>query len=130
MIRKFKPEDIDNIMDIWLSANIDAHSFIPEDYFINNLSQVKTQIEQAEIYVYESGGVPAGFIGLTESYIAGLFVKKCMRSNGIGSALLDTVLKTHSRLSLSVYSRNKSAVDFYLTYRPRHRYGRIHNGIL
>ena len=45
-------------------------------------------------------------------YIAGLFVKKECRGQGIGRQLIDTV-KRKKRLSLHVYERNAGAVAFY-----------------
>ena len=36
MIRKFKEEDINSIMEIWLNENIKAHNLIPEEYWKNN----------------------------------------------------------------------------------------------
>ena len=33
MIRKMKPADLDAIMEIWLSSNLDAHSFVGRQYW-------------------------------------------------------------------------------------------------
>ena len=33
MIRKMKSTDLDKVMDIWLFSNIQAHDFIPEEYW-------------------------------------------------------------------------------------------------
>ncbi len=33
MIRKFEDKDIDDIMQIWESANIKAHNFISNEYW-------------------------------------------------------------------------------------------------
>ena len=33
MIRKFTPADIEVLMEIWLQANCQAHSFIPPSYW-------------------------------------------------------------------------------------------------
>lgn len=37
MIRNAKETDIDEIMDIWLNSNIDAHSFVPKEYWVEIL---------------------------------------------------------------------------------------------
>lgn len=113
MIRKFYDNDIMRIMTIWLEANIDAHDFITPNYWKEKYNEVKSMILQAEVYVYESNGIIKGFIGLDGDYIAGIFVDKPYRANGIGTSLLNFVKERRNRLALSVYERNKSAVRFY-----------------
>lgn len=113
MIRKFKNDDLLDIMEIWLNANIDAHSFISADYWKNNFDTVKQLIPQAEVFVYEEDGNVLGFIGLMDEYIAGIFVDKLKRSNGIGFSLLHMAKEKKNRLVLSVYSKNERAIQFY-----------------
>jgi len=33
MVRKFKTQDIDEVMEIWLDTNIKAHDFIDKNYW-------------------------------------------------------------------------------------------------
>lgn len=70
---------------------------------------------QAEVLVHvdEDTGRIDGFIGLTDDYIAGIFVKDDAQSKGIGKQLLDQVKRTRSQLSLHVYQMNMRAVRFY-----------------
>lgn len=114
MIRKFKDTDMDAVMAIWLNANIGAHSFIDTEYWKKHFGAVKEMIPQAEIYISENSHVVDGFIGLTEDYIAGIFVDQQSRAKGIGSELLDYAKRKRERLSLQVYKKNVSAVNFYL----------------
>ena len=113
MIRKFQNTDIEQVMKIWLCGNEDAHSFIPKDYWKSNYSMVQEQLLQAEVYVYEAEGTVQGFIGIQENYLAGIFVKKEVRSTGIGKQLLDYVKAIHPTLTLNVYQRNRRALEFY-----------------
>lgn len=113
MIRTFQTADAKRVMRIWLNGNEDAHPFIPKDYWESNYPMVEEQLLQAEIFVYEIQGEIQGFIGIVDSYIAGIFVDKLYRSHGIGKRLLDYAKQTHSRLSLSVYQRNERAAAFY-----------------
>lgn len=78
MIRAVKENDLSAVMQIWLDINIKAHSFISKHYWMDNYDMVKKILPQAEIYVYENNGTKEieGFIGLTDNYIAGLFVKE------------------------------------------------------
>lgn len=116
MIRKFMESDLSAVMQIWLDSNIKAHNFIPKSYWLENFDMVKKLLPQAEIYVYEDDGTKQteGFIGLTDNYIAGLFVKEDMQSKGIGKQLLDHAKGEKSNLSLNVYKKNTRAVHFYL----------------
>lgn len=115
MIRKFEAEDIDEVSSIWLSANVEAHDFIPESYWRENFDMVCEMLPQAELYVYcdDSTEKIAGFIGMNEEHIEGIFVKAEMRSNGIGKALLNFAKTKKERLSLNVYQKNSRAVSFY-----------------
>lgn len=113
MIRKFKNQDLDKIMELWLNTNISAHSFIEKQYWKSNFDEVKRMMPQAEIYVYEENGDIQGFIGLMNEYIAGIFVSSQHQSKGIGKMLLDYAKKKRDRLDLSVYQENEKAVRFY-----------------
>lgn len=113
MIRKLKTADLDKIMSIWLNANIEAHSFIAAEYWKEHFEAVKKMIPQAEVFVSERDDGINGFIGLSRTYVEGIFVDKAARSKGIGSELLDFVKKDRARLSLKVYKKNESAVQFY-----------------
>ena len=86
MIRVCQNDDMDTLMQIWLDANLCAHAFIPKTYWTDHYEQVKNMLPQAELYVYEEerSGEIKGFIGLTDDYIAGIFVKSQFRSKGIG----------------------------------------------
>lgn len=114
MIRKFQAADIEQVMQIWLNGNIGAHPFIPQKYWEDNFDMVQEQMAKADVTVCESAGEILGFIGLVDSYIAGIFVDENHRSLGIGKQLLDYAKRAHTRLSLSVYVKNERAEAFYL----------------
>lgn len=113
MIRKFEKNDIDGVMQIWLSGNLDAHSFISDEYWKSNYNLVQEQIQQADIFVYEDNSRIYGFIGIVEGYIAGIFVDKDYRNHGIGKMLIEYVKQYYDVLTLNVYRKNERAVSFY-----------------
>lgn len=115
MIRVFKENDISVVMQIWLDTNIKTHSFISKCYWMDNYDMVKKILPQAEIYVYEDNitNQIEGFIGLTDNYIAGLFVKEGVQSKGIGKQLLNYAKGIKSNMRLSVYNKNIRAIKFY-----------------
>ena len=106
MIRKMKLTDLDKVMDIWLFSNIQAHDFIPEEYWRSNWQQVRPCFRRRKLYVYEKDDDIRGFIGMMENYIAGIFVDEKFRSCGIGRELLDYAkIREKKKLSLSVYKK-------------------------
>ena len=101
-------------MHIWLNANLQAHGFIPADYWKSHFEQVKQLLPDAKLYIYEEfPASPCGFIGMSGDYIAGIFVKDSARSQGIGKQLLDYIKADRQRLTLKVYEKNKRALQFY-----------------
>lgn len=114
MIRDFHPDDLNAVMELWLSANLQAHDFIAPAYWKENFDMVKGMLPQAEILVWEQNGCLLGFLGMTDDYIAGVFVDSAARSKGIGKALLEQAKQRHSHLALHVYEKNQRAVNFYL----------------
>lgn len=113
MIRKMQSADLNCVSQIWLNTNISSHNFIHEDYWKSNYTEVKSLLSKAEIYVYEDRSEIFGFIGLNGNYIEGVFVSEKMQSKGIGTELLNFVKSANSKLSLNVYKKNKTAVNFY-----------------
>lgn len=115
MIRKFESRNLDAVMQIWLHSNLDAHAFIPADFWTDHFEMVRDILPQAELYVHENEATRQidGFIGLSESHIEGIFVAKSARSKGIGKALLEYAKSRKPRLTLSVYQKNERAIAFY-----------------
>lgn len=113
MIRRLQKADTERIMQIWLNGNVDAHPFIPKDYWQSNYAMVQKQLLQADVFVYEMYGEIQGFIGIVDHYIAGIFVDKKYRSLGVGKQLLSDAKQKYMNLSLSVYQKNTKAVAFY-----------------
>lgn len=114
MIRKLQQADMEQVMEIWLWGNLDAHPFIPGEYWRSNLRMVQEQLPQAEVYVYAAGEWVQGFVGVVEGYIAGIFVDGKCRSTGIGRQLLNHVKERYPTLTLGVYQKNCRAVAFYI----------------
>ncbi|MHC9537355.1 GNAT family N-acetyltransferase [Dellaglioa sp. BT-FLS60] len=114
MIRQATNADIEKIIQLWYEVNIEAHYFIAKDYWTSHFDDVKKMLPLAELYVYEQKGKIVGFIGLDNTYISGIFVSSNAQSNGIGKELLDEVKKKKTELSLTVYQKNKRAINFYL----------------
>lgn len=113
MIRRFEKNDINAVMQIWKHENIKAHSFISKEYWENNYNYVKEILPNAEIYVYILNEGIVGFIGLNENYIEGIFVDTSTQRHGVGTSLLNKAKENRNDLTLSVYKKNRNAINFY-----------------
>ncbi len=113
MIRKFRTDDLEQVMGLWLATNISAHDFISAKYWHANYALVKKMLPQANIWVYEKNNEIWGFIRLQDTYIAGIFVADKAQGKGIGSELLAKAKQQKSQLSLAVYTKNERALNFY-----------------
>jgi ribosomal protein S18 acetylase RimI-like enzyme len=100
-------------MELWLETNKKAHPFIKESYWEEHYEEVRKLIPEAAVFVYEKDGNILGFIGLMESYVAGIFIDESYQSNGIGRQLLEKVKSIKEELLLQVYVKNSRAVTFY-----------------
>lgn len=116
MIRKMEEKDISDVLQIWLETNIRAHNFIEKEYWTGNYEMVKQILPEAEVYVYEDekNGQIAGFIGMNNQYVEGLFVKESAQSRGIDKQLLDHAKSRKTELRLGVYQKNVRTMRFYL----------------
>ena len=113
MIRRMQTADTDRVADIWLDANLEAHSFISPQYWKGNFNLVKEMLPRVGVYVYENDWEIWGFIGLSGAYIEGIFVSGEMQSQGVGKRLLDFVKTKKTELRLNVYQKNTGAIRFY-----------------
>lgn len=112
-IRNMNENDTEHVMQIWLATNVQTHDFIPETYWKSQFDNVKKIIPESEVYVCEVSDKIVGFIGLSENYIAGIFVVSDFQSHGIGKKLLDYAKRLKHELCLHVYQKNTRAVKFY-----------------
>src|SRR5699024_3856722 len=77
MIRRAEPSDLGAVLRIWLDDNLDAHAFIPAEYWQGCRGLVQEMLLQAELYVHQDpAGWIDGFLGLEGNYVAGLFVRQ------------------------------------------------------
>jgi putative acetyltransferase len=115
MVREAREEDLDRLMEIWLSGNRRAHAFVDPSYWESHQETVRTALPQAEVLVdvQERTGAVRGFLGLSGTEVEGLFVAEAFCRRGIGTALVDAAKRRHPVLTLGVYEKNAPALAFY-----------------
>lgn len=115
MVRKFKSEDVYRVMDIWKESTIKAHDFINKKYWEDNYDTVKNvYLPMSDTFVYTEEEKIMGFVSIIDNeFIGALFVDINCQGAGVGSKLIDYVIKKYGSLSLAVYKDNEKAVKFY-----------------
>lgn len=104
---------LDRLMNIWLNANLEAHAFVAPEYWRQAEPAVRAALPAAELTVATVCGTIAGFAGVQDDYVAGLFVDRQYRNQGIGGHIIRALQDKHEKLILDVYERNAGAVRFY-----------------
>ena len=112
-LNSFSDRDLEQLAQIWLNGNLQAHSFIPAQYWENQFVNIKKMLPEANIFVYRNNETIIGFLGELDGYIAGLFVDMNYRNQGVGSRLINYLKQINDKLTLSVYVDNINAVNFY-----------------
>lgn len=113
-IRRLEADaEYDAALELWLSVNLEAHSFVDAGYWRAAAGYVKDAMRSATLFGAFEGTRLVGFVGVVGERIEGLFVRAERRGSGIGSALLATALAGARRMELSVYCKNERAAAFY-----------------
>lgn len=114
IIRPYRNEDRDPVLDIWLAASRLGHPFLGEDELAAQRRLVRdVYLPKAETWIAAGNSIPLGFIGLLGNFIGGLFVDPEAGRRGIGTALVDHALGIKGTLEVEVYAANTVAVPFY-----------------
>ncbi|CAG9296483.1 N-acetyltransferase [Celerinatantimonas diazotrophica] len=116
MIRAYDEDDIEAVLQIWLSTSILAHCFIPADFWISQVENMRNvYIPASENYVFVIDSEIVGFSSLYENNLAALFVVPHRQGKGIGKQLLNHAKHRRATLTLSVYKENQASYQFYLS---------------
>ncbi|USP40635.1 GNAT family N-acetyltransferase [Acinetobacter sp. XS-4] len=113
-IRQANIHDFSDLTEIWFSASVKAHDFIPEVYWENN--KIKMQniyLPMSEVYLVENINNICGFIALVENTIAAIFVSPEQQGKGIGKLLINYAKGIRDNLELNVYQQNTNSIRFY-----------------
>ncbi|EKO3594293.1 N-acetyltransferase [Vibrio metschnikovii] len=116
MIRKYNDNDLDSIIEIWLTASMKAHDFVSAEFWKSQVDNMRNiYLPASEICVYEIDSKVVGFYALYESNLAAIFVESDLQGKGIGKQLLNHAKSQRVALTLSVYKENQASYQFYLS---------------
>ena len=114
MIRGLIHEDLDRVLEIWLTTSLQAHGFVPKEYWKSKLEDMrKVYIPSSETFVYDDEGFVKGFISISKEKVEALFVDPLFQNMGIGKDLIDYSKQNKKELSLYVYKKNIKGIEFY-----------------
>ncbi len=115
MIRPFRSDETETMIDIWYAASIEAHAFMSPTFWEREKKAIReTYIPLSTSYVYESDGRFVAFISLLDpDEIGALFVHPQWQGRGIGAALIRHAADLRGTLHVEAFKENPRAVSFY-----------------
>ncbi|NDO82617.1 N-acetyltransferase [Citrobacter sp. NCU1] len=115
MIRESQSNDMAPLLALWMKSTQYAHPFIEARYWQESEQIVRdVYLPAAQTWVWEEDGILKGFASVMEArFLGALFVAPEAIRSGIGKALVQFVQQRFPVLSLEVYQKNQSAVNFY-----------------
>lgn len=117
MIRSYRQQDLEAILEVWEQSSKIAHSFLNEIFFIQERQAIKEQyLPTAQTFVYEQKGEVCGFISLIDNLVGGFFVKPSLQGQGIGQALMNYAVQLQGQLEVEVFELNSIGRNFYQKY--------------
>ncbi|GAD79422.1 N-acetyltransferase [Vibrio ezurae] len=116
MIREYQAKDIESVLDIWLTASIQAHDFVGAEFWQSQVSNMRDiYIPASKTYIFEKNGEVTGFYSLHQNLLAAIFVSPANQGQGMGKQLIAHAKGQCTDLTLNVYKENQTAYRFYLS---------------
>ncbi|MFG0264496.1 MAG: GNAT family N-acetyltransferase [Rhodopirellula sp. JB055] len=117
VIRSYEPTDLDELLDVWMSASEVAHPFLSPEFLSQERENIATiYLPNAETWVYEVDGTVVGFLALLGNEVGGIFVAPTHQKRGIGRQLMDHAVSLRGNLELEVFVDNSIGRGFYQRY--------------
>ena len=114
MIRKIEPEEINDVLGVWINASTQAHGFIDKEFWKSKIDDMREiYIPNSDTYIFKENKIIKGFFSLHGNTLAAMFVSPEFQGNGIGQKLMVKAKSLRSRLELTVYKENPKSIEFY-----------------
>ena len=113
-IRRAVPEDLPELLDIWLRSVRATHKFLAEEDIQELLPLVRDMaLPSLELWVLEDSGTPVGFVGLAGAKLEALFLSPDHLRRGGGRCLVQFARERKGPLTVDVNEQNPEAILFY-----------------
>ena len=117
VIRPYEDRDLNDALEAWYLASLEAHSFLDEEFFNNERILLAEQwLPASDTSVLEVEGEVVGFMSLVGDEVGGIFVAPSHQNRGVGRALIDHAAASHSHLEVEVFEANAIGRRFYEAY--------------
>ena len=117
MIRKYRAEDQEDLLDTWFAASSLAHPFLKPDFQAQERINIRDiYLPNTETWVYEENGTFLGFVSMLGNEVGAIFLLPEHHGRGIGRQLMDCVAEFHPVLEVEVFKRNNIGRAFYDRY--------------
>lgn len=124
-IRRYRPGDLDAVLDIWYEASLLAHPFLTQEFLESERRNIREiYMPEAETWVCVTEGRVRAFIALLGNEVGAIFAHPDHHGRGLGRALMDKAVDLRSELHLDVFKENAIGRAFYDRYgfHPRHEH--------
>jgi putative acetyltransferase len=117
MLRPYRDDDLEAVLDVWYRASLIAHSFLSEEFLEAEQHQIAEEfLPVSETTVAEADGRVVGFLSLIGTEVGGIFVDPEYQGRGIGRTLMDDARRARTHLELGVFEDNLLGRRFYDAY--------------
>lgn len=117
VIRPYRSDDLDDVLDAWYLASRQAHPFLGEDFLDAERRRLaEVWLPTSETFVFQEGERVSAFVSMVGNEVGGIFVAPKHQNQGIGHALLDHVAATRPYLEVEVFRANTIGRRFYEVY--------------
>lgn len=127
MLRPYRQDDLEALLDVWYRASLIAHWFLSEEFLEAERRQIAEDwLPVSETTVAETDGRVVGFVSLVGNEVGGIYVDPDHQGRGVGRALMDHARLARPHLELAVFEDNLIGRRFYDAYGFTQADRRIH----
>ncbi len=117
MIRKYRDQDLDDLLAAWASASEIAHPFLTQDFLASERQNIPNlYLPNAETWVFDDSGRVVGFVALLGNEVGAIFVHPSHQRRGVGRQLMDKARELRGELVVEVFTENTIGRAFYAKY--------------
>ena len=117
MIRKYRDQDLDDLLAAWSSASVVAHPFLTQEFLALERENIPNlYLPNAETWVFEDEGRVVGFVALLGNEVGAIFVRPSHQRRGVGRQLMDKARELRGELVVEVFKANTMGRAFYAKY--------------